>query len=92
MVSQIAGALAMVAGLVGYYVDFLLVRFLFRFGHGVAKWLGGPEVIGTGIGLLLIVLFLGVIVGIFAFSSVGIYAGFGMISRHSSGFPWGGRR
>ena len=75
----------MIAGVFGFYVDYVLVRFLFRLGSSIAHWLGGPEIVGTGIGLLLTVALLGVVIGIFAFSSIGLYMGYSIIL----GRPWG---
>ena len=74
----------MIAGLVGYYIDYIFVSFLFRLGSGVAEWLGGPEIVGTGIGLILTILLGGLLLVIFVLSSVGIYAGYSIII----GRPW----
>jgi hypothetical protein len=82
--NQALGGLLVIGAVAGYYMDFLLVRFLFRLGQGIAEWLGGPEVIGTGIGFLLVLLLMGMILGIFIFSSIGLYAGYSMIV----GRPW----
>jgi hypothetical protein len=85
MTNPFVGAVIVVAGVIGYYIDYLFVRFLFRLGSGVAEWLGGPEIVGTGIGLLLTILLGTLILGIFVFSSIGIIIGYWMIL----GKPWG---
>ena len=85
MANPFLGAIIVLAGVIGYYLDYLFVRFLFRLGSGVAEWLGGPEIVGTGIGLLLTILLGALILGIFVFSSIGIFAGYSMIL----GRPWG---
>ena len=77
--NPVIGAILVIAGAVGYYMDYVLVRFLFRLGHGIAEWLGGPEVVGTGIGIALTLLALGIVIGIFVFSTIGIYVGYGII-------------
>lgn len=82
MASDLLGAIIIVISVLGYYVDYLFVRFLFRLGAGIAEWLGGPEMVGTGIGLLLVLFLLGLVVTIFVVSSIGIYAGYAMIVGH----------
>jgi len=87
MSNPFLGAMVIVAGVIGYYVDYVFVKFLFRLGSGVAEWLGGPEIVGTGIGLLLTILTGTIVLGIFFFSSIGIYAGYSMIIGRPWGFP-----
>jgi hypothetical protein len=85
MANPVLGAILIIAGVVGYYIDYIFVRFLFRLGSGIAEWLGGPEIVGTGIGLLLTILLGALVLGIFVFSTIGIYGGYSMMI----GRPWG---
>ena len=88
MANPFYGVILVIASLFGYYIDYLFVRFLFRFGHGIVEWLGGPKVIGTGIGLLLTLLLMGLILGVFTFSSIGIYVGYSItVDRRWRVFP-----
>lgn len=62
-------------GLAGFYLDYLIVKFIFGLGHAVSDAMNVSRVIGTGIGLIGTWLLLGLIILIGVFSFIGVVFG-----------------